>query len=111
MVWIFILYLGALGTTRSLGLIALYQNKKYKEISENSDTKFIKLQKNIKDLTEKSVGLIAINTKIENAKYFPIMTEIAQMNYDSFKISSLETDSFQMTIFDGTPEDINRLSK
>ena len=40
-------YLGAVGTVM-LGIIALYQNKKYKELSDSSEEKFITLQNEIK---------------------------------------------------------------
>lgn len=101
-------YIGAIGTV-SLGVIALYQNKKYKELSENSDNKFIKLQEDIKELTKNSVELIKINTKLETVKYFPILTEQPVTNYDSFEGFFLEKDSFQMSIFGGSIEDIQRL--
>lgn len=103
-------YLGAIGTV-SLGIIALYQNKKYRELAENSDDKFIKLQEDIKDLTKKSVDLIEINTILLKTKYFPILNEQPGINYDSVEGLFLETDSFQMTIFCGSLEDIHKLAK
>lgn len=57
-------YLGAIGTI-ILGLIALYQNQKYKELSDESEARFISLQEDIKELTKQSVSLIEINTRIE----------------------------------------------
>lgn len=45
-------YLGAVGTIL-LGIIALYQNKKYKELSDTSEERFMSLQEEIKTLTEK----------------------------------------------------------
>ena len=77
-------YLGAVGTVM-LGIIALYQNKKYKELSDSSEEKFITLQNEIKTLTEKSVALIELNSKIEQAKYYPILTNI---NYSYWNISA-----------------------
>ncbi|MEQ2605618.1 hypothetical protein [Dorea longicatena] len=66
-------YLGAVGTVL-LGGIALYQNKRYKELSDSSERKLMELQNEIKILTEKSVYLIELNSKIEQAKYYPIFT-------------------------------------
>jgi len=57
-----------------LGGIALYQNKRYKELSDSSERKLMELQNEIKILTEKSVYLIELNSKIEQAKYYPIFT-------------------------------------
>lgn len=68
-------YLGAIGTI-ILGLIALYQNQKYKELSDESEARFISLQEDIKELTKQSVSLIEINTRIEEAKYIPIINDM-----------------------------------
>lgn len=57
-------YLGAIGTIL-LGFISLYQNKKYKELSDSSEEKLMNLQAEIKVLTEKNVALIELNSKIE----------------------------------------------
>ena len=59
-------YLGTIGTVL-LGIIALYQNKRYKELSDESEKRFIDLQTEIKELNKKNVELIEINTKIEKA--------------------------------------------
>lgn len=67
-------YLGAIGTV-ILGIIALYQNKKYKELSDKSEATLLNLQNDIRELNKKSVELIEINTRIEQAKYFPIFRE------------------------------------
>ncbi|MCM1045314.1 MAG: hypothetical protein NC417_07375 [Candidatus Gastranaerophilales bacterium] len=67
-------YLGAIGTV-ILGIIALYQNKKYKELSDKSETNLLNLQNDIRELNRKSVELIEINTRIEQAKYFPVFRE------------------------------------
>lgn len=50
-------YLGAIGTI-VLGYIAFYQNKRYKELSDQSEQNFLELQEEIKELTKKSVFLI-----------------------------------------------------
>lgn len=94
-------YLGAVGTVM-LGIIALYQNKKYKELSDSSDKKFMTLQNEIKTLTEKSVSLIELNSKIEQAKYYPILTNIhhSYWNTDKKNISenfNLKKDAFQIS--------------
>lgn len=67
-------YLGAIGTV-ILGIIALYQNKKYKEFSDKTEETLIDLQKEIKELNKKNVELIEISTKIERAKYHPTFLE------------------------------------
>ena len=67
--------MGAVGTVL-LGVIALYQNKRYKELSDSSERKLMELQNEIKILTEKSVYLIELNSKIEQAKYYPILTDL-----------------------------------
>lgn len=112
-------YLGAIGTI-SLGIIALYQNKKYKELSEKSEERFLSLQEKIKTLTEKSVELIELNSKLEEAKYFPILSDIHhtywnltskhlkdEMDFekDAFQVSYKQEDPYEisssyMTVFD-----------
>ncbi len=94
-------YLGAVGTVM-LGIIALYQNKKYKELSDSSEERFITLQHEIKTLTEKSVALIELNSKIEQAKYYPILTNINYSYWDTSSKSisknfDLENDAFQIS--------------
>ena len=68
-------YLGAIGTI-VLGYIAFYQNKKYKELSDESERHFFELQEEIKELTRKSVSLIDLNSKIEASKYHPILSNL-----------------------------------
>lgn len=65
-------YLGTIGTI-VLGIIALYQNKKYKELSDQTETQFEEFQKDIKELVQTSNSLIKINTKIEETVYYPIL--------------------------------------
>lgn len=94
-------YLGAVGTVM-LGIIALYQNKKYKELSDSSEEKFITLQNEIKTLTEKSVALIELNSKIEQAKYYPILTNINYSYWNTngkniTKKFDLKKDAFQIS--------------
>lgn len=75
-------YLGAIGTV-ILGIIALYQNKKYKELSDKSEANLLNLQNNIRELNRKSVELIEINTRIEQAKYFPAFREGQRYFWDA----------------------------
>lgn len=92
-------YLGAIGTV-CLGGIALYQNKKYKELSDQSDDRFLKLQEDIKELTQKNVDLIEINTKIEKAKFYPILSDQHHVFWDVKDIEnyfSMEKDNFLVT--------------
>lgn len=91
-------YLGAAGTVL-LGIIALYQNKKYKELSDSSEEKLLALQTEIKTLTEKNVALIELNSKIERAKYFPILTDInhSYWNMRDEKSFDIKKDVFQFS--------------
>ena len=103
-------YLGAVGTVM-LGIIALYQNKKYKELSDSSEEKFITLQNEIKTLTEKSVALIELNSKIEQAKYYPILTNINYSYWNTngkniTKKFDLEKDAFQISYNKVNPNDM-----
>jgi len=75
-------YLGAIGTV-ILGIIALYQNKRYKELSDKSEATLLNLQNEIRELNRKSVELIEINTRIEQAKYFPIFREEHRYFWDA----------------------------
>lgn len=74
-------YLGAIGTI-VLGGIAFYQNKRYKELSDQSEKRFLNLQEEMKELTTKSVSLIDLNSKIEAAKYHPILTNMDCIYYN-----------------------------
>lgn len=97
-------YIGAIGTIL-LGLIALHQNQKYKELSDKSEARFLSLQEDMKELTKQSVALIKTNTRIEEAKYFPIICDIHQSYYsmpglDPTKHFECITSSFQVTYND-----------
>jgi len=103
-------YLGAIGTV-SLGIIALYQNKKYKELSDSSEERFLALQTEIKNLTEKNVTLIELNSKIERAKYFPILTNMHHSYWDMSKENAensfdFENDAFVFSYKNINPEEI-----
>lgn len=94
-------YLGAIGTI-FLGIIALYQNKKYKELSDETESKFISLHEEIKLLTQKNVALIELNSKLEKAKYHPILSDLYFYTWNIRgkhlqKDFDLHKDSFQIT--------------
>ena len=74
-------YLGAVGTVM-LGIIALYQNKKYKELSDSSEEKFITLQNEIKTLTEKSVALIDETRTMTAEEYMKFCSKIMRKYVD-----------------------------
>lgn len=104
-------YLGTIGTIM-LSIIALYQNKKYKELSDESEKKFLELQAEIKELNKKNVELIEINTKIEKAKYYP---QLSDLGYYYWNISGNQFDKildinnkFQITIKQEGEVDIDR---
>lgn len=92
-------YLGAIGTVL-LGIIALIQNKRYKELADESNDRVLNLQKEIRDLNEKTVELIQLNSKLEHAKFYPNFTNL---NYSLWRekskvgIEQLGADVFQLT--------------
>lgn len=69
------------------------------------------LQEEIKNLTEKSVSLIELNSKIEKAKYYPILTN---MNHAYWNLTGehlmqsfdFENDSFQISFKKENPNEI-----
>ena len=91
-------YLGAIGTV-SLGIIALYQNKKYKELSDTSEERLLALQTEIKKLIEKNVALIELNSKIERAKYFPILTNMHHSYWNMSKENAKNSFDFENDAF------------
>ena len=101
-------YLGAIGTI-VLGYIAFYQNKKYKELSDQSEQRFLELQEEIKELTRKSVSLIDLNSKIEVSKYHPILSNLQHIFWNMkgkslTEVFDIENDAFQISF---CKEDIN----
>jgi hypothetical protein len=103
-------YLGAIGTV-ALGIIALYQNKKYKKLSDSSEERFLVLQTEIKNLAEKNVALIELNSKIERAKYFPILTNMHHSywnmnNEDAENSFDFKNDAFVFSYRNINPEAI-----
>lgn len=103
-------YLGAIGTV-ILGIIALYQNKKYKDLSDTTEEKLLTLQTEIKTLTEKNVALIELNSKIERAKYFPIFTNIHHSYWNMSEKNAknsfdFDNDTFVFSYKNINPEEI-----
>lgn len=102
-------YLGAIGTI-VLGYIAFYQNKKYKELSDQSEQNFLELQQEIKELTKKSVFLIDLNSKIEFSKYHPILSNLHYSfenirGEDLEKSFDLKNDAFQISFRKENPNE------
>ena len=104
-------YLGTIGTI-ILSIIALYQNKKYKELSDKSEEKFLELQSEIKELNKKNVELIEINTKIEKAKYYPQLSELGHYYWNisgkEFAKTFDANNKFQITVKQEGKLDINK---
>lgn len=100
-------YLGAIGTI-FLGIIALVQNKRYKELADESNDRVLSLQAEIRDLNEKTVKLIELNSKMEHAKFYPKFTDLHHTIWNSIRgqMDSKEVgaDVFQLT-FDGVDID------
>ena len=57
--------------TGIIGLIALYQNKRYKELSELSTKQYETVQIQIRDLSKRTMESIELLNSIEQAKYYP----------------------------------------
>lgn len=68
-------YIGAIGTT-ILGIIAIWQNKKYKELSDKSSEESSIIQKELKDLSKKTMDAIETLKRIELLKYYPSIERI-----------------------------------
>lgn len=76
-------YLGAIGTV-ILGIIAIWQNKRYKELSDKSSNEVMHIQKELKELNQRNVKAIETLEKIEVAIYNP---NIQYMPYSFYGIS------------------------
>lgn len=63
-------YQGAIGTI-ILGIIAIWQNKRYKELSDKSSQESSIIQQELKILSQNTMGAIETLKKIEVAKYYP----------------------------------------
>ncbi len=68
-------YLGAIGTV-ILGIIAIWQNKRYKELSDKSSNEAKEIQADLKELSKKTVEAIKTLERIELAIYTPIIERI-----------------------------------
>lgn len=90
-------YLGAIGAV-VLGGIALYQNKIYKELSDQSGEEIKNLQTEIKNLNKRSVELIEINTKLEKSKYYPQLSEHSFPQWNGKLKKEDLKNTFQITV-------------
>ena len=63
-------YLGAIGTI-ILGIIAIWQNKRYKELADKSSQESELIQQEVKGLSKKTMEAIEALKRIELAKYYP----------------------------------------
>lgn len=68
-------YLGAIGTV-ILGIIAIWQNKRYKQLSDKSSDEVKHIQEELKILNERTVNAIETLEKIEVAIYSPAIEKI-----------------------------------
>ena len=66
-------YLGAIGTFL-MSFVALYQNKKYKELSDKAEEKLAAMQQEMVDLYHKNTELIESTNRIITAQYYPIIS-------------------------------------
>jgi hypothetical protein len=67
-------YLGAIGTV-VLGIIAIWQNKRYKELSDRSSEEVLHIQHELKELNKRTVDAIETLEKIEVAIYRPAIQQ------------------------------------
>ena len=73
-------YIGAIGTI-ALGFIAVWQNKRYKELSDTSSREVVQIQKELKDLNKRIVNAIETLKNIEVAIYTPVIQPILSTFY------------------------------
>lgn len=85
-------YLGAIGTV-ILGIIAIWQNKRYKELSDKSSDEVMHIQKELKELNQKNVKAIETLERIEVAIYNP---NIHNMQFGFYGINKIELDERNM---------------
>lgn len=71
-----------------LGIIALWQNNQYKKLSDKTSGETIRLQHDLKDLTEKQEQALLTLKHIEDIKYQP-MLEKWNITYFGFSFKSL----------------------
>ncbi len=79
-------YLGAIGTV-ILGLVAIWQNKRYKELSDKSSKETQDIQEELKELNEKTLAAIETLKKIEVAVYTPVIQDVHFCFYGCKKAS------------------------
>ena len=77
-------YIGAIGTV-ILGIIAIEQSKKYKDMSDVYSEKMETLQNQLKDLTEQNLSAIKTLEKINMSIYTPIIEKIPYTFYKTTK--------------------------
>lgn len=87
-----------------LGLIALFQNIRYKKLSDQASVNMKDTQNEIKQLTEKMSTAITALQNIEKAKYYPDLQEISYMvfGFKNGKYKELKEDGdtvFQYNYF------------
>ena len=103
-------YFGAIGTIL-LGIIALWQNKRYKELADKSSDESKKLQTELKELTEKTSEAIKVLEKIEITKYYPSLRKMPHVAINCFDIIFNEYGkdiTQQKTYIDILSEDFNQ---
>lgn len=81
-------YIGAIGTV-GLGIIALWQNKRYKELSDISSKEVKEIQIELKELSEKMVNAVKTLERIELAIYTPVIEKIP---YNFYGLSKEDLD-------------------
>lgn len=83
-------YMGAIGTV-ILGIIALWQNKRYKELSDKSTEEVNRVQNELKELSKKTVDAIKTLERIELAIYNPVIQNVP---YDFYGITKKSLDKW-----------------
>lgn len=103
-------YLGAVGTV-SLGVIALWQNKRYKELSDRSAEETKSIQKELAELNRRTVRVLETLEEIEVAINSPAL--IWETNFFWYGIQEKDLAhakdwSYQKNYLNMDPEDICR---
>ncbi|WP_143004651.1 hypothetical protein [Proteiniclasticum ruminis] len=95
-------YLGAVGTV-ILGAVAIWQNKRYKELSDDSSKEVMEIQGELKNLNKRIVDAIETLENIEVAVYTPAIQEILHY-YHNVRKETLDDNS------DSCAYQINRIN-
>lgn len=102
-------YLGAIGTVL-LGIIAIWQNKRYKQLSDKSSNEVKEIQEELKILNQRTVNAIETLEKIEVAIYSPVIEKIPYNFYGVSKVSLEEkgqgTCGYQLNYLNVTESDL-----